>query len=232
MQGEDWARLCRMYREKFGLKQDAFAYDFNVTQSTVSRWEAGKRIPNERARKRILVALNENCLISNEDMTGHFLRNSQMRIAVWDENGCLVSMSPCFAEELQSFVGQGDVTGKSADALAENFGIMRFALRVFRQQRFFDCEIASASLRHKPFGTPQRIAMGGVYVTTVLPTMLTTGRVGMFCIYEHDALGHTPPYTLLETLDMAGNRALFEDLPTVPERAKTGALAEARMGQA
>lgn len=213
MRGEDWARLCRMYREKFRLKQDAFAYDFNVTQSTVSRWEAGKRIPNESARKRILAALNENCLISNEEMTSHFLRNSQMRIAVWDENGCMVSMSPRFAEELQSVVGHLKVQGKSADSLSENFGIMQFALRVFRRQRFFDCEIASATLRHKPFGLPERITMGGVYITTVLPTMLTTGKVGLFCIYEHDVLDEAPRYTILETLDMAGNQARFEDVP-------------------
>lgn len=59
LQGQDWAKLCRACRHRHGLKQEAMAQDFNVDQSTVSRWERGTREPSLPAKQAILSEMLE-----------------------------------------------------------------------------------------------------------------------------------------------------------------------------
>ena len=53
----DWAALSREYRRRLGVKQEAIAQDFDVDQSTASRWERGAREPSLDAKHMILNTL-------------------------------------------------------------------------------------------------------------------------------------------------------------------------------
>lgn len=48
-----WPSVIRHYRLSTGLKQAALAYDLGVTQTMVSRWEAGTVTPSPRIQERI-----------------------------------------------------------------------------------------------------------------------------------------------------------------------------------
>jgi transcriptional regulator with XRE-family HTH domain len=50
----DWPALLRDYRKSRGLKQEAAARDFGVSQATISRWEAGGSLPPVRVRNALL----------------------------------------------------------------------------------------------------------------------------------------------------------------------------------
>ncbi len=49
----EWPALIRSYRKEFGLKQDALAYQLNVDQTTISRWERGLDKPSVAMQKRL-----------------------------------------------------------------------------------------------------------------------------------------------------------------------------------
>lgn len=48
-----WPSVIRHYRLSNGLKQAALAHDLNVTQTMISRWEAGVTAPSMRIRERL-----------------------------------------------------------------------------------------------------------------------------------------------------------------------------------
>ncbi len=48
-----WPSVIRHYRLSKGLKQAAMAHDLGVTQTMVSRWEAGRAIPSARIQERV-----------------------------------------------------------------------------------------------------------------------------------------------------------------------------------
>lgn len=50
----NWARRIKEYRKLAGLTQEAFAEDFGVDRTTVSRWENGRDEPALVYRKRLL----------------------------------------------------------------------------------------------------------------------------------------------------------------------------------
>jgi len=49
----DWPVLMRTYRKENGLKQEALAYQLNVDQTTISRWERGIDTPSLAMQKRL-----------------------------------------------------------------------------------------------------------------------------------------------------------------------------------
>ncbi len=49
----DWPVLMRTYRKENGLKQEALAYQLNVDQTTISRWERGVDAPSLAMQKRL-----------------------------------------------------------------------------------------------------------------------------------------------------------------------------------
>ena len=53
----DFAMTLRCYRKSFGLDQDELAELLDVTQATVSRWEAGIRAPRDPVE--VLMRLHE-----------------------------------------------------------------------------------------------------------------------------------------------------------------------------
>jgi len=48
-----WPSVIRHYRLSEGLKQAAMAHDLGVTQTMISRWEAGATVPPSRIQKRV-----------------------------------------------------------------------------------------------------------------------------------------------------------------------------------
>ena len=87
--GQDWAALCRDYRLRHGLKQEAMAQDFSVDQSTVSRWERGLREPAMHVKQAILNDQLARGEIDADQPLQLLLEMSGTAVAAWDRRGIL-----------------------------------------------------------------------------------------------------------------------------------------------
>jgi transcriptional regulator with XRE-family HTH domain len=196
----NWADLCLKYRRQLGLKQEAAAQDFCVTQSTFSRWEAGLRIPGPGARKQILQSLGLQHRIATKPLQQMALLNGAMPVTVWDRAGCLEAMSERFGREIGRASPVKQPIGRHADEIFENQTLMNHVLNILHPAGFFRGEISAASLIHPPVYNPQRVEMGGAVTVSILPAETNAGDIGMFCIYEHDVLTPAPKSAQLTTV--------------------------------
>lgn len=72
----DWTRLSKQLRLSLGFKQAAFAEYIGTTQPTVSRWERGIQIPEERFQRRIRDELSRHDVVPDDTMVLSMIRHS------------------------------------------------------------------------------------------------------------------------------------------------------------
>ncbi|MBN9671438.1 helix-turn-helix domain-containing protein [Roseibium aggregatum] len=190
--GNDWAKLCQEYRLRRGLKQEAMAQDFNVDQSTVSRWERGEREPGMAVKLAILDALSSKRPERADQALQILLEHSGSAVALWGADGTLLGLSRRLAREFAGFTGVQDPIGRTPAELFEDKGLMESVLQLFREIGFFEGIVSYAQIAHKPLANPNRVAVGGLTSASIFPVRLTHGLVGMMCIYDHDALAEAP----------------------------------------
>lgn len=188
----DWAHLCKLYRERLGLKQEAMAQDFCVTQSTVSRWEAGRRLPGPHARQRILEEVGLTNANSTDALMRLTLDQGKSVVALWDREGYLRASSPRFHEELAKSSKHDDLIGRHADEIVENKGLMSITLKSLEESGFFEGKVPFATLVHAPAVNAGRVSLGGTVTATLLPKELASGEIGIFSAYEHDVMNPSP----------------------------------------
>lgn len=188
---QDWADLCRSFRLLKGLKQAAMAQDFNVDQSTVSRWERGTREPSTASKRIILNTLIEAGKIGPEHSLYLLLEQSGSVVALWDRHGALRGCSRRFRAELTNVLGAMEPVGQSADTLLGGHPIMNRALQALGENGFFEGRVQLATFTFRPFLQASRRALGGMVTATVFPMHLGTAEIGLLCVYDHDALAPT-----------------------------------------
>lgn len=76
-----------------GLKQSAFADHIGTTQATVSRWERGVQVPEERFRKRIRLELTKHDFPADDALVLSMIRYSPCMMSVIDRSFRFVSYS-------------------------------------------------------------------------------------------------------------------------------------------
>lgn len=192
MESPNWSELCREYRRRLGLKQEAMAQDFGVDQSLVSRWERGTREPPLNVKRLIHNALIADGGAAIDQSLQMLLSLSGSAVAIWDSDGVLHGTSPRFATEMREATGLEQVHGVSGHEFLRGHSIMDASLAVMREHGFFRGQISMVTARFAPFLRPSRQALGGVVTTTIFPVQLGPGEPAMLCIYDHDVLG-TPP---------------------------------------
>jgi transcriptional regulator with XRE-family HTH domain len=200
MEHTNWAHLCRMYRKKFRLKQDAFAQDFNVSQPTVSRWEAGLRIPDSSVQARLLDALGDDVPDGLPIMSKLALGIGPSFVAVVDRSGALMSVSPKLQAEITGFSNVSELNCRLLDDLIDTRGLTLFALERLEEVGFFDERIPAARISCAPLGNPKRIELGGSLTLSVLPCRRKNGIVDAMVIMEHEVLRPPPPAPELQLL--------------------------------
>lgn len=205
----DWANMCRQYRLRFGLKQEAFASDFNVSQSTVSRWENGDRVPGRKAQRRLLEAMPARPASPLPTQLADVITGGAMATVLWNRSGVLLECSESFLDEIRRVGITCDPIGKHADELFDNQGMMHNALCLFEEFGFFDGHVVSASVVSEPVGNPTRRQAGGSVITQVHPTLLPDNSIGMLCYYHHDVL-RKPPAGFEITVHPAGSANTIE----------------------
>ncbi|MCV6585980.1 MAG: helix-turn-helix transcriptional regulator [Marinibacterium sp.] len=203
----DWASLCRRYRSLLGLKQEAFAQDFRVSQATVSRWEAGTRIPNKAAQARLLAVLGAPAGLS-EHAIQSMLQFSDGHVAVWDRHGHLRAASPRMYDELRAHTDADCLIGTHADDLGETRGLMRFTLDRLAPGGFFDGRVPAASMSYEPVLNPRRIRAGGQVNAQMMPVRLPCGDLAVMGVYSHDVLADTPLHPRVELSHAPGPGAV------------------------
>lgn len=189
-EGQDWAGLCRDYRLRHGLKQEAMAQDFRVDQSTVSRWERGTREPSMAAKQAILNDLAAAEQAAPADPLQLLLEASGSAVALWDRDGVLRACSRRFRAELAC--GGDEVIGRTAKDILGPTDIMERVLAALEPRGFFEGRIPMATISFTPFFNPDRRAAGGLVTATTVPFALPGGGTGMLCIYDHDVLADAP----------------------------------------
>lgn len=200
MEHTNWAHMCRMYRQKFRLKQDAFAHDFNVSQPTVSRWEAGIRVPGLEVQARLLEALGDDLPKGLPTMSKLALGIGPRFVAVIDREGTLMSVSPKLQAEIISFSDMSEFNCRSLDDLIDTGGLTHFALEMLEETGFFKERIPAARVTCAPVGNPERIEAGGSLALSVLPYKRKNGAVDAMVIMEHEVLRTPPPVPELQIL--------------------------------
>ena len=193
-QEQDWAALCRDYRLRHGLKQEAMAQDFHVDQSTVSRWERGLREPSMQVKQAILNDLVDDGRAGLDQSMQLLLEMSGSAVALWDRSGVLRGCTPRFERELARVVlrasyrdGAGsEILGQHGNALLEG------ALSRFSDLGFFDGRLRLAVLRFAPVQRSERIEAGGVITASSFPVQIGPDNIGLLCIYDHDTMGAPP----------------------------------------
>lgn len=89
----DWTKLTRQLRLSLGFKQAAFAEYIGTTQPTVSRWERGMRVPEERFQRRIRAEFAQHDIVSDDTMVLAMIRYSPNMISVVDRSLRFVTYS-------------------------------------------------------------------------------------------------------------------------------------------
>ncbi|WP_068114031.1 helix-turn-helix domain-containing protein [Tropicimonas marinistellae] len=194
--GQDWARLCRDYRERHGLKQEAMAQDFNVDQSSVSRWERGLREPSLRVKQAILNDMVDAGEAEPDLSVQLLLEHSGSAVAIWDRRGVLRGCSPRFARELAHVLGHSDarasLVGRHATDLLQGNEIVDRCLRVLDEREFFTGSVLAAVFSFPPFLQPRRQDKGGLITASTFPIQLSNGELAMLSVLDHDVFGEAP----------------------------------------
>ena len=204
----NWADLCRAYRHKMGLKQEAFAQDFNVSQSTVSRWETGKRNPGRKAQARILEKLGAATPAFppalGDPSVQSLLTMADPLVSVWDQQGRLRAASPRLMAEIASFSRVPDLIGAPADQITDDRGLVQWALAQLIPAGFFRGAVPAACVHVAPVGNPVRMAAGGSLSITVTPVRVAADEIGMLAQFEHDLWRPAPPTPVLQLMPDGG----------------------------
>lgn len=176
--GQDWASLCRDYRERHGLKQEAMAQDFNVDQSAVSRWERGIREPSLLVKQAILDDVLRSRTLAPDQTMRLLLEQSGSAVALWQKDGTLLGASRRFEREA--------LTDENGGSLLQNTHILRHIMSILEAHGFFAGEVLLAVLKMNPFLQPRRIEAGGVIVVSLFPVHGITDELAVLAVHDHD----------------------------------------------
>jgi transcriptional regulator with XRE-family HTH domain len=92
-----WASFVSSYRNLHNLTQDQLAERLNVSQQTVSRWEAGQQAPDPRSQATLRQVLGEADLSSKKNWIERVRRASGHEVLV-DSRLYLLSVSAAMAQ--------------------------------------------------------------------------------------------------------------------------------------
>ena len=187
IKGQDWAELCRAYRQRHGLKQAAMAQDFDVDQSQVSRWERGLREPSLRVKQAILNEMLDSGQAGPDHTMRLMLEQSGSAVAVWGGDGTLLGASPRF--EREALLGDDTAAGGPAHSLFSRLEIVRHIMDLLKQHGFFDGDVMLAVLRLNPFLQERRKSAGGVLVVSMFPVRDARGKIAALAVHDHDVFG-------------------------------------------
>ncbi|NDW44945.1 helix-turn-helix transcriptional regulator [Ruegeria sp. PrR005] len=215
LQGQDWAKLCRAYRHRRGLKQEAMAQDFNVDQSTVSRWERGTREPSLPAKQAILNEMLETGRAGPDQTMRLMLEQSGSAVAVWGRDHRLLGCSPRFEREA---LLEGDEGVEAGGSLFGRAHVIGHVLDRLDERGFFDGAVMLAVLRLNPFLQQRRVAVGGVIVVSMFPVRDAAGEIAVLAIHDHDVFGTPLERDTEVMISFAGSRdghsqTVFSELP-------------------
>ncbi|MCV6598232.1 MAG: helix-turn-helix domain-containing protein [Mangrovicoccus sp.] len=144
VKSRDWAQLSRDFRIAKGLKQAAMAQDFLVNQSTVSRWESGRREPPAHVKSILLKEFN-----TSEPRQANAL--DAALIGIWDRAGQLCSLSCGLLAKLRGATGDRDLSRRSAAELLLHQPLLRRAFQLLRERGLFEGHLPNALLSSAPF---------------------------------------------------------------------------------
>ncbi|MCV6598153.1 MAG: helix-turn-helix transcriptional regulator [Mangrovicoccus sp.] len=184
----NWPELCREYRRRHGLKQEAMAQDFGVGQSLVSRWERGNREPPLSVKRAIQNDLIEAGSAGLDLSLQMLLNQSSSAVAIWDQKVILRGCSPRFERELRQTFDYDDLIGRSEKDFLQGHNLARKHIEILTACGFFQGKIAMATAQYKPILRKARSDLGGSITTSIFPVMLSPKDPAMLCIYDHDAL--------------------------------------------
>lgn len=106
--------MIRHIRESLGLTQQAFADHLNVSQATVSRWEAGNTLPSAAIRRRIQTMVSKHGTLGDFPLI-RMVRRSPAIAALLEADMRIITVSQpaCTLNRVQP----GDVAGLNYRAL-------------------------------------------------------------------------------------------------------------------
>lgn len=190
---QDWAALCREYRDRLGLKQEAMADDFNVDQSLISRWERGQREPSRLVKQAIQNEMLAAGQTGPDQSLQLLLEQSGSAVAVWDRKGTLRGFSRRFEHELRCVIDFPELRHRHSSEILGGSTILNRALRILEEHGFFDGAVVLASFSFPPFLQSRRRQAGGLVTASTFPIRLTGGETAMLCVYDHDTLAPDSP---------------------------------------
>lgn len=193
-QGQDWAALCRDYRLRHGLKQEAMAQDFNVDQSTVSRWERGLREPSMQVRQAILNDLIDSGTVASDQSLQMLLEMSGSAVAIWDRHGVMRGCTPRFERELATVVMRDTYRNVPGEEILGQYGnaLLDIVISLMGARGFFEGDVRMVVLTFAPVLQNVRQVAGGVVTASTFPVQVVPGEIGFLSIYDHDTLGDPP----------------------------------------
>lgn len=187
--GQDWAKLCRDYRERHGLKQEAMAQDFNVDQSAVSRWERGIREPSLQVKQAILEDVLRNRTLAPDQTMRLLMEQSGSAVALWQKDGTLLGASPRFEREALS--------NDNGGSLLQDTQVLAHIMHILNEHGFFDGDVLLAVMKINPFLQPRRVEAGGVIVVSMFPMHDVGDELAVLAVHDHDVFA--------QPLDNAGD---------------------------
>jgi transcriptional regulator with XRE-family HTH domain len=96
-----WASFVYSYRNLHGLTQGELAERLNVSQQTVSRWEAGQQVPDPRSQATLRAVLGEADLSAKKNWIERVRRSSGIEVLI-DANLALLSVSEPLAHAIDT----------------------------------------------------------------------------------------------------------------------------------
>jgi PAS domain S-box-containing protein len=168
---EDWAGQLRRFRRRRALTQMAFAELMGVDQTTVSRWESGRQVP-ELGMQRRLRDLVRRVEPRDEVLLKHWIDTSVGYTVLCDEDRIIRAASPSFCDI--HGVSPNEVVGMSSRPVftAELEQMLWTAI----DHGFFEGEVASVTVVcrfHALSG--RRRDIGGIVAWAPIP--LTDGQI-------------------------------------------------------
>lgn len=188
IKGQDWAELCRAYRQRHGLKQAAMAQDFGVDQSQVSRWERGLREPSLRVKQAILNEMLDTGQAGPDHTMRLMLEQSGSAVAVWSRDGTLLGASPRFEREALLL---DDCESGAAQSLLSRLEVVVHIMDLLNTHGFFEGDVMLAVLKMNPFLQDRRISVGGVIVVSMFPVRDAHGNIAALAVHDHDVFGES-----------------------------------------
>lgn len=170
------------------MKQEAIAQDFDVDQSTVSRWERGEREPSLQAKHTILNALFDTGFAQPDQSMQFMLEQSGSAVAVWDRHAKLRGFSRRFEEELLHASQKEVVHNRPAKEILAGSDIVDRTVAILGDHGFFDGAVSVAVFTFPPFLQPRRRAAGGMITSSIFPVLMGDGDIGMLTIMDHDTV--------------------------------------------